>query len=182
MDLLTPAVTGAMDEVLAAVSVRSSVYCLSELTAPWGFRVDGAHVAKFHFILEGSCWLELSGQDPVGLGAGDLVILPGGDSHVLADEPGSAVPGLDSLIAEHPLDAHARLRCGGGGALTRVLCGGFRLENPAALATSLPPVLRLTAASVDSSIVCNDSKPSVRMPASAITETISRRCFTVFLA
>jgi AraC-like DNA-binding protein len=143
MDLLTPTHTDAIASTLAAVSVRSSVYCLSELTAPWGFRVDGAKVAKFHLVLDGSAWLEVPGQDAVRLGTGDLVILPDGGSHVLRDAPGSVVLGLDSLIADHPLDSNARLRCGGAGPLTRLLCGGFRLDQPAALATCLPTLLRL---------------------------------------
>jgi len=146
MDLLTPTHTDAIAATLAAVRVRSSVYCLSELMAPWGFRVDGANVAKFHLVLDGTAWLEVPGHEAIRVEAGDLVILPGGGSHVLRDAPGSVVRGLDSLIADHPLDASGRLRCGGAGALTRLLCGGFRLEEPTALATCLPAVLRLDAA------------------------------------
>jgi cupin len=146
MDLLTPTQTDAITEMLAAVRVRSSIYCLSELRAPWAFRVDGANVAKFHLLLDGEAWLEVPGQEALRLGTGDLVILPDGGSHVLRDAPDSVVVGLDSLIADHPLDANARLRCGGTGPLTRLLCGGFRLEAPAVLA-GLPAVLRLNAAS-----------------------------------
>lgn len=145
MDLLTPTHTDAIAATLAAVRVRSSVYCLSELRAPWGFRVDGANVAKFHLVLDGDAWLELPGQAPIRLSTGDLAVLPDGGSHVLRDAPDSVVLGLDSLIADHPLDASARLRYGGGGAMTRLLCGGFRLEEPAMLA-DLPAVLRLDTA------------------------------------
>jgi len=143
MDLLTPTHTDAIAATLAAVSVRSSIYCLSELRAPWGFRVDGANVAKFHLVLDGGAWLDVPGQQAIRLEAGELVILPDGGSHVLRDAPESAVLGLDSLIADHPLDANARLRYGGTGALTRLLCGGFRLDDPAVVATGLPAVLRL---------------------------------------
>lgn len=147
MDLLTPIHTDAIAERLAAVSVRSSVYCLSELRAPWGFRVDGVNVAKFHLVLDGTAWLELPGQEAIQLGTGELVILPDGGSHTLRDAPGSVALGLDSLIADNPLDANARLRYGGSGPLTKLLCGGFRLEDPAVLGTGLPAVLRLDTAS-----------------------------------
>jgi AraC-like DNA-binding protein len=125
------------------------VYCLSELGAPWGFAVEGANVAKFHLVLQGSCWLDLDGQPPAELTEGDLVILAGGHRHTMRDQPRSAVVGLDRLIADHPLDASARLRCGGDGRVTRLLCGGFELvENgPSRLLSALPPVLRLDAAS-----------------------------------
>jgi len=146
MDLLTPTRSDVIAATLAAVSVRSSVYCLSELRSPWGFRVDGANVAKFHLVLDGTAWLELSGQEAIKLGTGELAILPDGGSHTLRDAPGSVVLGLDSLISDHPLDANARLRYGGSGPLTALLCGGFRLQDPAVLG-ALPAVLRLDTAS-----------------------------------
>jgi AraC-like DNA-binding protein len=145
--LLNPVTSDIVADTLNSIRVRSSVYCLSDLRAPWGFRVEGANVAKFHLVLEGSCWLEQAGLDPVKLADGDLVILADGDAHVILDEPGSAVETLDSLIAAHPLDAAARLRCGGTGPRTRLLCGGFGLENPMALKGCLPPILHLDGSS-----------------------------------
>ena len=110
--------TAPDDEVtalLAALAVQSSVYCLYDLSAPWGFAVEGAATAKFHVVLDGGCWLQLAGQEPVSLGPGDLAILPGGQRHTVSDRPDSPVTGLDQLIADHPLDADARLVSGGGG-------------------------------------------------------------------
>jgi AraC-like DNA-binding protein len=143
VDLVTPAAKDPVADALRTIQVRSSVYCLSDLRAPWGFQVEGANLAKFHLVLEGTCWLSLDGHDPVRLAAGDLVILAGGDGHVMRDVPGSPVLALDSIITEHPLDASAMLRYGGTGARTRLLCGGFRLDNPMALAVCLPPILQL---------------------------------------
>src|SRR5512133_1442392 len=45
--------------VLKAVNVRSTILCRSHFTAPWGFRVDGSDLAKFHVVLDGAAWLEL---------------------------------------------------------------------------------------------------------------------------
>lgn len=141
MDLLNSSATDAIADALSAIRVRSSVYCLSELRAPWGFRVEGADMAKFHLVLEGDCWLATDGQDPVRLCDGDLVILSAGHGHVMRDEAGSAILGLDSLVAGHLLDG--RLSYGGTGARTRLLCGGFGVTDPLRLLGSLPPVLRL---------------------------------------
>ena len=139
----------AMSELLAALTVHSSVYCLSELRAPWGFLVDGANVAKFHLVLEGACWLHPDGGGPMRLAAGDLVILSRGERHTMRDDLGSPVLGLDMLIAGHPLDDQARLCCGGDGPLTRLLCGGFSLGGtiPAPLLAMLPRVLHMDAVS-----------------------------------
>jgi AraC-like DNA-binding protein len=145
MRLLNDASNDAVTELLAALKVHSSVYCMSDLGAPWGFTVDGADTAKFHLVLEGACWLQAGGLDPVPLGTGELAILPRDERHTISDELDSPVVGLDQLIADHPLDADARLWCGGDGARTRLLCGGFALGEPmpAPLLELLPPVLTM---------------------------------------
>jgi AraC-like DNA-binding protein len=145
MKLLNDAPRDTVTELLAALKVHSSVYCLSDLGAPWGFAVEGASTAKFHLVLEGACWLRAGNLDPVRLGTGELAILPRGERHTVSDTLDSPVIGLGQLIADHPLDADARLRGGGDGARTRLLCGGFALSDPmpAALLELLPPVLTM---------------------------------------
>ena len=115
MRLLNDAPNDAVTELLAALKVHSSVYCLSDLGAPWGFAVDGVDTAKFHLVLEGECWLHADGLSPVRLGAGDLVILSRGDRHVMRDEKNSPVVGLDELIADHPLDVTVTHTANGDG-------------------------------------------------------------------
>jgi AraC-like DNA-binding protein len=146
MRLLNAAPHDDVTGLLAAIAVRSSVYCLSDLGAPWGFEVDGARVAKFHVVLDGDCWLHVPGAVPVWLGQGDLAILPRGERHIVSDKLDSPVTGLDDLIASHPLDADARLRCGGDGERTRLLCGGFTLDGPApeTLLALLPQVVTMS--------------------------------------
>jgi AraC-like DNA-binding protein len=145
--LLSTASSDAVGDLLTALTVRSSVYCMSELRAPWGFQVDGANVAKFHLVLEGRCWLLPDDASPVLLTAGELVILPRGERHTVCDELDSPVLGLDMIIADHPLDDQARLNYGGSGSRTRLLCGGFALADasPTPLLAMLPTVLRLNA-------------------------------------
>jgi len=151
MQRLNTAPHDAVTELLGTLRVRSTVYCLSELREPWGFEVDGANVAKFHLVLSGSCWLNLAGHEPIQLQAGDLVILSRGEPHVMNDRSGSPVANLDLIVAGHPLDPNARLAYGGTGALTRLLCGGFILDDPApaALIGLLPPVLQMNSRSAD---------------------------------
>jgi mannose-6-phosphate isomerase-like protein (cupin superfamily) len=120
----------AVSEVLTRLRVHSTVYCLAELRSPWGFRVEGRDVAKFHLLLEGDVWLAVDAHDPLLLSAGELVILPYGHKHALKDEPDSRVEALDRILLDHPLDARARLYYGGAGALSRMLCGGFGLNDP----------------------------------------------------
>jgi AraC-like DNA-binding protein/mannose-6-phosphate isomerase-like protein (cupin superfamily) len=141
-----------LSELLHAVDVRSAVYCVSELTAPWGFRVEASIVPKFHLVLEGACVLTLDNRESLPLECGDLVLLPAGSGHVMRDRPGSAVRHLDRILAEYRPDADAPLFYGGDGhdgPRTRLLCGGFVLSEslPRQLLALLPGVLRLDAAS-----------------------------------
>ncbi len=86
---------------------------------------------------------------PVPLTTGDRVLLPHGDGHIIADQPGSSVRHLDAILADHPVDEAGWLSYGGGGSgsHTRLLCGGFELfpSLPDDLADFLPPVLTLDA-------------------------------------
>jgi AraC-like DNA-binding protein/mannose-6-phosphate isomerase-like protein (cupin superfamily) len=146
--LLTAPARDSIDELIADLKVDSIVYCLSELRAPWGFRVEGRHVAKFHLVLDGRCWLRIDGADPIELGDGDLVILPRGEEHSVSDDPDSPVRLLDRILADHPLDTDARMFYGGHGGRTRLLCGGFVLADavPAALLALLPTVVHIDTA------------------------------------
>jgi AraC-like DNA-binding protein len=187
MKLLNDAPSDAVAELLAALRVDSSVYCLSDLGAPWGFVVGGADTAKFHLVLEGACWLQAEGLDPVRLGAGELAILPRGERHTMSDELDSPVTGLDQLIADHPLDADARLRCGGDGAHTRLLCGGFALSDPmpAPLLELLPPIVTMDPGAATVSAWIEPVFALVQHEASRATpgaQVIFARLADVFLA
>jgi AraC-like DNA-binding protein len=46
------------------------------------------HVMEYHMIAKGSGWAAVAGVPPVRLRAGDVVMFPQGDSHVLSSAPG----------------------------------------------------------------------------------------------
>jgi AraC-like DNA-binding protein len=122
---ISPA-TDDLAEVLRAINVRSTILCRTLFTAPWGFRVDGSDLAKFHIVLDGAAWLDLeSPAESHRLEAGTIVVLPRGTGHVVRDHSGSPVRHLDAILADHPLDSAGRLTYGGDGASTTVLCGAF---------------------------------------------------------
>ena len=134
-----------VSQILRGVRVRSTVYCRSLLGAPWGFGVAARGNPAFHVVTSGSCWLEVDGEPrQFALGAGDLVVLPTGRRHWLRDNPASPATELGDILASTPLDEHRRLRHGGPGARTGLLCGGFALQGGThPVLEALPPALHI---------------------------------------
>ncbi len=135
-----------VSDLLDTVRVRTTVYCRSDMRAPWGFGVKAHGNPSFHVVTRGDCWLGVDGDgQPLGLRTGDLVVLPRGPGHSLRDNPSSAVQWLDEILAGTPRDADGRLRYGGDGRYTELLCGGFVLEgeNANPILAALPPVIHV---------------------------------------
>lgn len=136
-----------LTELLWSVRVRSTLYCRSELTAPWGFGVAARPVASFHLMTGGDGWLEVQSiAQPIHLASGDLVILPQGHAHQVRSDLRCRVTRLEDLLASHhKADDGRQLHYGGGGARTDLLCGGFAIEDQGSYSVlaALPPVIHL---------------------------------------
>lgn len=136
------------DDLLRGIRLRSTLYFRPELRAPWGVSLV-RDCAVFHIIARGACWLEIKDlPQPVPLSAGDFVIVTRGDLHTLRDTPSSS-PVVDffELAERHSPDKNRIFRAGGGGALTRFVCGGMQFENDRCnpLIAVLPPLLHVKA-------------------------------------
>jgi AraC-like DNA-binding protein len=108
------------------------------MRAPWGFGVDARGNPSFHAVTRGRCYLEVDGDETaLALRSGDLVLLPHGSRHWLRDAPSSPVRWLEDILRGTPIDDGRRLRYGGNGELTELLCGGFALEGE-----RVDPILR----------------------------------------
>lgn len=140
---LTP--DDGISQLLLRVSVSSTIYCLSEMTSPWGFRVAARQMPAFHLLTSGEGWLEVEGHpEGIRLGAGDLVILPRGSAHQVRDDRQSRVLWLDDILAA-TAPVSGRLAHGGGGERTELVCGGFAIDQVAArsLLEWLPDIVHL---------------------------------------
>ncbi|MFC8263924.1 AraC family transcriptional regulator [Streptomyces sp. NPDC057291] len=120
--------------------------------APWEQEfasVPGS--AGFQVILQGSCWLLPPNAEAVQLGTGDVVFLPHGSGHTLADSPESLVTAPACGPDNHELyDAYASDRVdrsGDGGPVTVVLCGAYQLDPSRThpLLLTLPDLIHLPA-------------------------------------
>ena len=92
--------TDTLSDVLRSVRLRGAVfYCVSwagewAVGAPSSKEIAGAvvpgaeHVMEYHVITKGHGWAAIAGEPPVRLSAGDVVMFPHGDAHVLSSAPG----------------------------------------------------------------------------------------------
>ncbi len=120
-------------------------YCPSELSEPWGLELPPMQDCLwFHVVTSGTCTLEVDGVEH-RLTAGDLAVIPHGLGHRGWGATEAPTPPVLDLPHEYHSEQYAVLRHGGGGDVTRLICGGVRVEQAAArrLIRTLPPILLL---------------------------------------
>lgn len=160
----------ALSHVLQAVELSGAVFLSAEFTAPWcvisqadneictAYLPRADRVVSYHLIAEGSCRACLVDDEAsaVELDAGDVLVVPQGDAHLLGSDLALAPAPSAPLLAQH-VEAHPgkilRLSHGGGGTATRMVCGFLTcdgvLSNP--LLLSLPRLFKVNVGSgVDS--------------------------------
>ncbi|GAA4634169.1 AraC family transcriptional regulator [Actinoallomurus vinaceus] len=113
----------------------------TERRSPWAVRHPPFVGAGFHVVLRGMCRLMVDGSPPIMLGAGDVVFLPHGSAHEMAD-PFSAPtdPRVTPLVELEDQMPHDR-----PDASTVTLCGAYLLDRarPHPLINELPEVIHL---------------------------------------
>lgn len=77
-----------LSDVLRVASLGNALLSQAEMAAPWAMEVGPKVRAAVHIVKRGMCWFWLPGADaPTRLQAGDIVFVPGGATHVVADSP-----------------------------------------------------------------------------------------------
>jgi AraC-like DNA-binding protein len=129
-----------LSEVLRVVKLEGALFFNAEFSAPWcissspstalaRYLSPGAgHLIIYHFLTEGRAYARLSEGPHEELTAGDIVIFPHGDAHVLGN--GSPEKPVDSLhtFAKNLTQGLKLARFGGGGEITRFVCGYMACE------------------------------------------------------
>jgi AraC-like DNA-binding protein len=146
----------ALSQTLRVVRLVGAIFIQARFTAPWCYQSPRAdtlapilepgaeRVVIFHLITEGECFVELDGEEPVHLMAGDVVLFPQGHAHRMTSKIGLApVKGtrLDVVLARRA----RHIVYGGGGPTTRIVCGYLACDARLAqlLLAGLPTILRV---------------------------------------
>jgi AraC-like DNA-binding protein len=148
-----------LSEVLRAVRLRGAAFYSVDASSPWvaeappagdlaPYVMPGAeHVIEYHVVASGSCWGGLLDEPYVRLDAGDIIVFPQGDAHVVASGPGMRGPAdmaLHQRAAVQRLPVH--VDCGGSGREpVRLVCGFLACDaspyNP--LLAALPRLMHV---------------------------------------
>jgi AraC-like DNA-binding protein len=149
----------ALSDVLREVRLAGAVFFDVSASEPWVADVPpgeaivvrifpGAkHLISYHLVTQGACWGGLVGEPSMRLSAGDVVVFPHGDAHVLASAPGIRL--TPDIARDRPSSAgqlpFAVSMGHGHSTLAHTVCGFLgcdaRPSNP--LLAALPKMIRV---------------------------------------
>ncbi|MCG3202055.1 MAG: IS5 family transposase IS4811 [Gammaproteobacteria bacterium] len=149
-----------LSDVLRTVRLTGAVFFDIDASSPWVAEappgrllaphvMPGAqHLIEYHVLTRGSCWAGLIDEPPARLEAGDVIVFPHGDAHVMSSAPGMRAPPDANTMPRPPHPPlPIKIRQGGGGPDgSRVICGFLGCDarpfNP--LLATLPRVLHVS--------------------------------------
>jgi len=146
----------ALSEVLKFVKLDSAFFHNAEFSAPWSFsspdscklapyiNQSSGHVIVYHLLIEGKAYARL-GRERLEVLPGDVVVFPHGDSHFLESGPCPQSVDVESEL-QRIVSLRLRLsRFGGGGEVTRFVCGFMTCEPNLSqvFLSGLPPMFKI---------------------------------------
>ncbi|HTO48534.1 MAG TPA: AraC family transcriptional regulator [Burkholderiales bacterium] len=100
-----------LSSVLRSVRLRAAVFYYVSCRKVWAAEAPPAaeiaaavmpgaeHVMEYHMVAKGEGWAATAGLAPVRVSAGDIVMFPQGDAHVISSAPGLQPPRFDASWA-----------------------------------------------------------------------------------
>jgi len=148
-----------LSEILRTVRLKGAVFLDGRFTTPWSvasevtaedvraYMPEPEEICGLHYVIEGRLSCEVDGEPPLEVNAGELLLLPRNDPHVLANAPGQEPIHGHDLIQPPAANGLARIHYGGGGAFTHIICGYLGSEERRnSLISSLPRMLKVNIA------------------------------------
>ena len=140
-----------IDDIMRTLALRGSLYFRTHFTAPWAVTVpDYQQAARFHLVIQGTCYVAIDGAAPICLGPGDMALISKGRQHVLSAAGATEAAALETVLEDAGYDGNGVLVVGDGApnAATQMVCGHFNFrpqaEHP--LLGSLPDLVHLRVA------------------------------------
>lgn len=135
-----------LSDVFDAVRLHGRTYFQMDYSPPWGVQVEPSPLAFFHVVVRGSCWFWTSSmQQPVALRAGDVVAVPRGDPHWIADDPADRKVSAGKVLEAY---REGRQPFKGEKVAATLVCGHIELDRTLdhPLMRELPPTIHVCGA------------------------------------
>jgi AraC family transcriptional activator of mtrCDE len=130
----------SIDTLIALANLRGSLDLRCQFQGAWAMdhEPEPLGVAPYHIVLAGTCRAELSGGQQVTLEEGDILLMPGGATHLVRSQGARVKPLAQTVIEGGLLPIH---RLGGEQPDVDMLCGSFRYNRQSLLFGALPEYL-----------------------------------------
>lgn len=143
------AMSDVLSDIFDTIRLRGTLYFRTDYSPPWAITVPAYHqAARFHLVAQGRCHARLASGRAIDLGPGDLVLIPRGQEHVLADSPKRKPAPLEQVIRQSGYDGRGAFVIGSGDpdASTQMVCGHFGFSEGAdhPLLRALPDAIVMT--------------------------------------
>ncbi len=132
-----------LGDILETLRFRGSIFFRSDLAAPWGISLSEIGIPRFHIVLSGECFVGSDGHDAVKAQEADIVMLPNGNSHWIADMPGrDLIPSVragEACELGNPLFQKGKIT-------NRLMCGMVNFDQGAShpILDALPDVMHFS--------------------------------------
>jgi AraC-like DNA-binding protein len=147
-----------LSQVLKVVRLQGAMFYDGEFSSPWGFysppshtvapyvAPSARHVILYHLLTEGRASARLVDGQRIALDAGDIVIFPHGDAHILENGPTVKAVDMVKELARILSQGMKLSRQGGGGEITKFVCGFMACEPllSQVFLSGLPPVFKVS--------------------------------------
>lgn len=151
-----------MDSILdmfRTMRLTGGIFLDADFTAPWcvtakvgpedcaPFTPEPRQIIAYHYVTAGHLLLKVSGQKPIPVEGGEIVVLARNDDHVIGSSLTIRPISAERLIQPSPDGGLARIVHGGGGERTHIYCGFLGSDTPHnTVIAMLPSVLKLNVA------------------------------------
>jgi AraC-like DNA-binding protein len=146
-----------LSTILKTVRLEGAVFYNAEFSAPWSVRTppsslmapylspEPRHVIIFHLLTHGRAYANVEDGHRVLLSAGDIVVFPHGDPHILGNGRDIEPRDHGRLLKEILSQGLNLARMGGGGEITRFVCGYLvcDAQSSKAFLGGLPPIFKV---------------------------------------
>src|SRR5262249_22622165 len=147
-----------LSEVLKVVKLQGALFYNGEFSSPWSIRAASSqglvryfapgtdNVIIYHLLTEGRASVRLDDGTSVQLKAGEIVMLPHGDAHIMENGPPTATVDGSEQLGEVLAQGLKLWRQGGGGEVTRFVCGFMACEPRLSqvFLSGLPPMFKVS--------------------------------------